>query len=335
MASIVVAGDTSGTVTLSAPATAGTTTLTLPTTSGTIALTDGSATTFTSITDSGNLTFTGTGNRITGDFSNATIASRAMFQSSTTNGNTQLGAIPNGTATQAALQAYGGSDPDNAQRTVIQTIGGTESRLASTYKGTPASGTFLPLTFYTSDLERMRIDSSGNLYVAKTTTSDTTKGIQAQASGRLTSTMAESANGTDNLTVYSTGAAAYRFYVGMGGTIYATSTTITGISDQRVKENIVDLDEGLDAVMALKPRKFDWKEGKGKDIKGDRGFIAQEFETVFPDMIEEWKDPAPEGEEPYKSVNANLIPTLVKAIQELKAIVDAQQKRIETLESKA
>jgi hypothetical protein len=36
MASIVVAGDTSGTVTLTAPAVSGTTTLTLPTTSGTI-----------------------------------------------------------------------------------------------------------------------------------------------------------------------------------------------------------------------------------------------------------------------------------------------------------
>lgn len=39
MASIVVAGDTSGTVTLAAPSVAGTTTLTLPTTSGTVALT--------------------------------------------------------------------------------------------------------------------------------------------------------------------------------------------------------------------------------------------------------------------------------------------------------
>jgi hypothetical protein len=45
MASIVVAGDTSGTVTLAAPAVAGTTTLTLPTTSGTFALT--AAPTFT------------------------------------------------------------------------------------------------------------------------------------------------------------------------------------------------------------------------------------------------------------------------------------------------
>jgi hypothetical protein len=40
-------------------------------------------------------------------------------------------------------------------------------------------------------------------------------------------------------------------------------------------------------------------------------------------MIEEWLDPAPEGEEPYKAVNANLIPTLVKAIQELKMEFDA------------
>lgn len=45
MASIVVAGDTSGTVTLAAPAVAGTTTLTLPTTSGTV-LTNGTNTNF-------------------------------------------------------------------------------------------------------------------------------------------------------------------------------------------------------------------------------------------------------------------------------------------------
>jgi len=86
--------------------------------------------------------------------------------------------------------------------------------------------------------------------------------------------------------------------------------------------------------MALKPRKFDWKEGKGKDIKGDRGFIAQEFETVFPDLVDEWKDPAPEGEEPYKSVRADLIPILVKAIQEQQQIINDLKARIETLEAK-
>lgn len=109
----------------------------------------------------------------------------------------------------------------------------------------------------------------------------------------------------------------------MGGTVYATNTTISAISDQRLKENVQDIDVGLGAILALKPRKFDWKAGKGKDIKGDRGFIAQEFEQVFPQLVDEWADPAPEGETPYKSVRQDLIPVLVKAIQELAAEVNA------------
>jgi len=176
--------------------------------------------------------------------------------------------------------------------------------------------------------QAMTLDSSGNLLVGQTADGSSTPGGEIASNGKIRSTLSTSTNSTDTLDVYSTGASAYRFYVGMGGTVYATSTTITAISDQRFKENIVDLPEGLNAVMALKPRRFDWKTGKGKDIKGDRGFIAQEFETVFPDMVEEWKDPAPEGEEPYKAVNANLIPTLVKAIQELKAINDQQAETI-------
>ena len=75
-------------------------------------------------------------------------------------------------------------------------------------------------------------------------------------------------------------------------------------------------------------------DGKGANIKDARGFIAQEFESVFPDMIEEWKDPAPEGEEPYKAVNANLIPTLVKAIQEQQALITQLQADISTLKGK-
>ena len=183
------------------------------------------------------------------------------------------------------------------------------------------------MRFYTNNAERARIDSSGNLLVGTTSASinsgEGTKLLNDSAKRISTVSSLSSNGGGETYVMYSTGAAAYRFYVGWGGTIYATSTTITGLSDQRLKENIRDLDEGLDVVMALKPRKFDWKEGKGAGTKDARGFIAQEFEAVLPDMIDEWKDPAPEGEEPYKSVNANLIPTLVKAIQELKAEFDA------------
>jgi len=85
--------------------------------------------------------------------------------------------------------------------------------------------------------------------------------------------------------------------------------------------------------MALKPRLFDWKEGIGADTKNARGFIAQEFEQVFPDLIDEWKEAPPEGEEPYKSVRQDLFPVLVSAIQELKAIIDTQSARITALET--
>jgi aminopeptidase C len=117
--------------------------------------------------------------------------------------------------------------------------------------------------------------------------------------------------------------------VSAAGTISATNTTITSLSDVRLKENIRNLDDGLNVVMGLKPRKFDWKTGKGKDIKNDRGFIAQEFESVLPDMIHEWLDNAPEGEEPYKAINANLIPTLVKAIQEQQALIQQLTARLD------
>jgi len=169
----------------------------------------------------------------------------------------------------------------------------------------------------------MTLDASGNLLVKKTAVSGTTLGCELTATGVISGAAA----GLDNLNIYNTTAAAYRFYVSAAGTVFATTTVISAISDSRLKENVQDLDVGLDAVLALKPRKFDWKAGKGKDIKGDRGFIAQEFETVFPNLIDEWKDPAPEGEAPYKSVRQDLIPVLVKAIQELTA-------RVQTLEAR-
>jgi hypothetical protein len=173
----------------------------------------------------------------------------------------------------------------------------------------------------------MTLTAAGDLLVGKASSSDTVVGLNFYAGGYATSTLASSTNSNTSWATYSTGAGAYRFYVGMGGTIYATSTTITAISDQRLKENIRDLDDGLSTLLKLKPRKFDWIEGKGKDIKNDRGFIAQEFEGVFPDLIDTWKDEPPVGEEPYKAVRADLIPVLVKAVQELAAEIESLKQR--------
>jgi hypothetical protein len=205
--------------------------------------------------------------------------------------------------------------------------------------------TYIPIIFsqvYSNGngyLERGRIDANGNLLLG-TTDASKTSGVglkltpNAGGSGQFSCVGAATNNGNESYHLYSTGAGAYRFYVGYGGTVFATSTTISAISDIRYKENVRDLDVGLDKIMALKPRLFDWKQDKGANVKNARGFIAQEFEDVFPDLIDEWRDPAPEGEEPYKSVRADLIPVLVKAIQELKTLVDAQAARITALEAK-
>jgi hypothetical protein len=180
----------------------------------------------------------------------------------------------------------------------------------------------------------LTIDASGNLLVGKTSTSATSgAGVQAHATGYVNAVTASSTSAFSTYELYSTGASAYRFFVDAAGTVYATSATISALSDQRHKENVRNLNVGLSEIMALKPRLYDWKEGKGAGIKNARGFIAQEFEEVFPDLIDEWKDPAPEGEEPYKSVRQDLIPVLVKAIQEQQALITTLTARITALES--
>lgn len=195
------------------------------------------------------------------------------------------------------------------------------------------------IRMFTNGSEALRLDSSRNLLVGSTNNSnETDEGFKLKPNGEGTNkprlSISTAGYQTETcLSIYSTAVTAFRFYVDAAGTISAVNTSITSISDERVKENVRDLDDGLDKVLQLQPRKFDWKQGQGRDISNDRGFIAQEFEQVFPDMIEEWKDKAPEGEEPYKAINANLIPTLVKAIQEQQETITALEARISQLEN--
>jgi hypothetical protein len=189
--------------------------------------------------------------------------------------------------------------------------------------------------YYVNNAFAMRIDSSGNLLVGATSVDLNVAGIRLRPAGNganipfCASAGSSSSNSEITWAVYSSSATQYQFYVGYGGTVYARSTSITGLSDISEKENIKDIDTGLNTVMLLKPRRFDWKDGSKQNVAG---FIAQEVETVLPDLVEEYKINDEETKKGLKM--GDILPTLVKAIQELNAKVDAQATTIAELQAK-
>ena len=107
----------------------------------------------------GNLTFGSTSQKFLADFTNATVASRLLFQTSTANSTTGIYAVPSGTATAASWQATNAADPTNASKILIATNGTTDVQLVSGINGT---GTYLPLSFYTNGSQQAQLDTSGN-----------------------------------------------------------------------------------------------------------------------------------------------------------------------------
>jgi len=193
--------------------------------------------------------------------------------------------------------------------------GGTENAAIAFYRGPSSVGGFLAFTT-DNGTERMRITSGGAVYMGRTGPDISTEtGFRFDANGEAYASLDTS--GTNAWHVYDMVNNAYRFYVSSAGQIYATATSISAISDVTLKENIKPLETGLNEVMKLQPRRFDWKNGDGKNIAG---FVAQEVEQVLPDLVSDYKY---NDEETKKSLKmGDMIPTLVKAIQELKAEIE-------------
>ncbi len=106
-----------------------------------------------------NLIFDGTGTRIQGDFSNASIPLRAAFQTSTANAGTTLMVVPNGTGNVSQLLLRGSSAADNDAYAQFL-VSSIDVRVSSGIAGT---GTYVPLTFYSGGSERVRIDTAGQI----------------------------------------------------------------------------------------------------------------------------------------------------------------------------
>jgi hypothetical protein len=191
------------------------------------------------------------------------------------------------------------------------------------------------LVMYTGAAERARITSGGDLLVACTSSTNTAStGSRLYTDGAVWSTMAASTDGGGSgWLLYSTGASANRFYVGLGGTVFATSTSISAISDATLKENVRDLETGLTEVMALRPRRFDWKNGDAQNVAG---FVAQEVEQVLPELVTDYvynKDEDGHDITKKSLKMGDILPTMVKAIQEQQAFIEQLTARVAALEA--
>ena len=108
------------------------------------------------------------------------------------------------------------------------------------------------------------------------------------------------------------------------GNIAATGNiTAFFTSDERLKNNVVKIENGLSIVNQLRPVEFEWDEESPfyHDKFRDYGLIAQDVENILPNIVGEMKDG-------YKGIKyEKIIPFLIDSIQQL-------TKRVEELEDK-
>ena len=127
---------------------------------------------------------------------------------------------------------------------------------------------------------------------------------------------------------------ANRLFIYSNGTVQNATGTYTTISDAKLKENVVDATPKLENLAKLRVVNYNLIGDELKQI----GFIAQEIEQVFPNLVFETTDldekNQPTGETTKGVKLTVMIPMLVKAMQELKAIVDAQAAEIAELKAK-
>jgi cyclophilin family peptidyl-prolyl cis-trans isomerase len=271
---------------------------------------------------------------------NATILNRLLFQNNTANANTEIGGIPNGTATATILNLYNSSDPANSASFRIFTSA-TESRIGSVASGT---GTHLPITMHTNGAERLRITTGGDVGIGTSSPVakfDVVQSSNATNSGR-TAYIRSSWSGdasTSALTVskFDNDSTTSQFFVTFEinntstpcGRITANGANTAAFgstSDERVKEKIVNLPSQLDNIMSLRPVEFNYIEtyGGGHQI----GFIAQEMQAVYPDVVS-----SDDSAEKILSITgwSKTEARLVKAIQELKAELDSVKAELQNL----
>jgi hypothetical protein len=199
--------------------------------------------------------------------------------------------------------------------------------------GLAAVGASAGIVFLANGSERVRINSGGNLLVGTSSINGLVTSSQSATSTpsvapRATSTSFASdvlqiycARDTNNASYnYITAArpAGTSFIVRDSGNVLNANNSYGAISDQSLKENIADATPKLEKLNQVRIVNFNMIGDDQKQI----GVVAQELEQIFPSMVEE-------DQEGTKSVKYSVfVPMLIKAIQELKAELDALKAKV-------
>jgi hypothetical protein len=128
------------------------------------------------------------------------------------------------------------------------------------------------------------------------------------------------------LRIYSGSNEAVGVQLGAGGTSFGT------YSDERLKKDITDLTNGLNKILALRPVNFKYK-SDADDYRNRIGIIAQSIVGQVDEALDETKITADDETQYYNVRYQDLIPVLVKGIQEQQTQIQELEARITTLEN--
>jgi hypothetical protein len=366
MSSVIVAGDTSGSVTLQAPAVSGSTVLTLPTTTGTLVVNSGAQTIEFADGSASAPSITNSGDTNTGIFFPAadTIAfaeggTESMRLDSS--GNLGLGVTPSASSVRmlqgpASLVVSSQGDAINIASNAYFNSGWKYSAAASTaatnyvqttsqhiWYNAPNGTAGNAITF----TQAMTLDASGNLRVGTTgaivassekltvaVSGPTNAGVFANGGGATDSTVYivnQSTSGNNLFTQFATEAGAGTVRGSITYNRAGGLTVYNTTSDYRAKIVKGAVENALGKVALLKPCTGRMN-GASEDIDF---FVAHELQEVIPSAVTGEKDAVKEDGTPdYQMVDKSaIIPLLTAAIQELKAMIDELKAKVAALEA--
>jgi hypothetical protein len=186
------------------------------------------------------------------------------------------------------------------------------------------------MTFAVNGSERARIDSSGNLLVAKTANDDTTAGFRYNAANKYLSLVRDGnpALVVNRLTSDGNVQEFWRSGTVVGSvSVTTTATAYNTSSDYRLKNTIASMTGALAKVALLKPCTYKWN----ADGSSGEGFIAHELAEVVPQAVTGEKDAldADGNIKPQGIDTSFLVATLTAAIQEQQAIIESLKARLD------